>query len=120
MKIRSGFVSNSSSSSFIVAVTPNKTKISITIEVDLEKYSNKILINEKQVLEYFESWYGDLTHQYVKNLYEAAIKAIKEGKHVLVGSFANDTGDGIEYYLCDHGIPKDSKDIEIIHNESGY
>ena len=45
MKIRNGFVSNSSSSSFIVGIKDGKktsTKVKIEIEVDLAKYGADI------------------------------------------------------------------------------
>ena len=60
MKIRNGFVSNSSSSSFIVAAKPGKTTIKMEIEVDIKKYSRHVITCVKDLLHYYkEERYGE-------------------------------------------------------------
>ena len=53
MKVRSSFISNSSSSSFIVAFKEN-TKGTVTIEIDLEKYKDKIIETPEDLYDYFK------------------------------------------------------------------
>jgi len=115
MKIRNGFVSNSSSSSFIVATNGN-TKIKISYEVDLAKIG-KVLSTEREVIKEFKDWcYDNESEIMIK-----ALKAVREGKKVIIGSFSNEGSDVEgEVFLCDHGIPKDVEGIEIIKNEAGY
>ncbi len=116
MKIRSGFVSNSSSSSFIVAANKENTNIKITLETDLKKYG-KVLTTEQEVKDYFIYEYGD---DYDNVAYNSCLSAIKEGKIIIIGSFDSDTDDNLEKYLCNKGIPKNITNIKIIQNEGGY
>ena len=126
MKIRNGFVSNSSSSSFIVA-SKKGSKVKLTLEVDLAEYGDKIETIE-QLNEYF------ITERYQKNIedmiskdgyeaerYNKCVKAIKEDKVVLLGSFSSDGG-ALDQFLCEHGISDLCQgDIELIDGgEGGY
>ena len=125
MKIRNGFVSNSSSSSFIVAATPKKATIKFTIEVDLEKYAQDVLKTEKDVIRYFHDRYRseiEDEEDYVINQYTKALDAVKQGKHILCGSFSSDGGEALEMFLCDNGIKVEdgNTDVEVIYNEAGY
>ena len=107
MKIRTGFVSNSSSSSFIVATDKdNLLKFKITIEVDLNDFH---LDRIKDISEI--KYYDD---EIIKQTQEA----IQAGKTVYRGEFES-CGGSVELFLHNYGIPK-SDNYQIIYNESGH
>jgi len=116
MKIRSGFVSNSSSSSFIVAAGKNPAKVSITLEVDLEKYVQRTLNTEEEVLDYLVMEHGEERKSRILD----CLQAIREGNRILVGDFSSEGEEPIEQLLCEIGIPKNTPGIKIIYNEGGY
>lgn len=122
MKKRFGFVSNSSSSSFIVAVNKGRTKIKLEVEVDLERYSHSTISTIEDLMSYFIDYGYDLDEIKEDERYQEAKKAIEEGKEILTGSFSSDEGDPIESLLCYNGLKKyiDSKNIVIIQSEGGY
>lgn len=101
-KIRYGFVSNSSSSSFILPVKDANEKVNITVKYsDIIKYissnsDNSIVSirNEQELYSYYlEEWdykYDKYKEEdinyYVKIEYEKALKLIKEKKVVYMGN----------------------------------
>jgi hypothetical protein len=117
MKTRIGFVSNSSSSSFIVA---SKEKPKMTIEINLENLSEKKIIAEKELVEYVLGEYGYKTleaflidDKHHKIFYDKCIEALKEGKSLYVGSISNDSGNDIESYVYNNGWDG-NKNFEIL------
>ena len=120
MKLRNGFVSNSSSSSFIVAVK-DATKIQLVIEADLEKFADKIITTEEELNKHFEYEWGDEfkdKDEWVMKTYNKCLKAINDGMKVLFGSFSSD-GEALEQFLCEEGVP-DSPGIDVIQGDGGY
>lgn len=125
MKTRHGFVSNSSSSSFIVGVKNGETKITIPIEVDLSKYHSKIIKTKDELDDYFIDYYGYKTlkellenDNCVLELYNKSLDILNKGETVIAGDFASD-GDPLEAFLCENGFTE-SENITIIKNADGY
>lgn len=118
MKIRTGFVSNSSSSSFIVGIKNGQTKITVPIEIDLQKYKRTIIKTKEELKEYITDQY-ELSEPYALDLYEKALESVNNGETILIGDFSSDGGDPLESFLCNNGIPE-TDSITIIQNEAGY
>jgi len=126
MKSRNGFVSNSSSSSFVVA-TKNKgdnmnSKVKFIIEVDLSDYVDKSISTLEELIAHYQKWGGEIPNKGDWNWKEwcAPKKAIEEGKIVHFGSFCDET-EPEEYMLCHRGLNDiESDDVEVIFSEAGY
>jgi hypothetical protein len=121
MKIRNGFVSNSSSSSFMVSFKPKENpKGKITIKMDVDLCNMGMTIRTiKELDKYWEEQYCN-DYMYMVKEYDKLKKEIQSGKYVIVGSFSSDSGDSTEYMLCECGIPKNIKGVKVIFNEGGY
>jgi len=129
MKIRTGFVSNSSSSSFVVAIDhdPAATKVSVTTEIDLKDFASKIASNITELKEWFSYNYGynpddGVDDQYLKEEYDKCLDAINRGKTIIFGRFSDEDRSGVETMLCYEGLhgKVDEDKVEIIHSEGGY
>ena len=133
MKIRNGFVSNSSSSSFIVSCKDkNSAKIKVEIEVDLYDHADTKVSTLKELDEHFieqYGWGGDTTlekifedNEGLKEDYTKAKKSVERGELVLFGSFSNESDDPASMLLCDLGIEKfcNGKTVKCIQGEGGY
>jgi hypothetical protein len=131
MKTRNGFVSNSSSSSFVVSipatVSANKpVPVPIHFTFDLSRYARRVLTTQDELDRFvIDDCWGDKSSwgDYELGVYRQASSAIAAGRYVMFGRFSDQSGDPIEHMLCEQGletiIPKDSN-VEVIDNEPGY
>lgn len=126
-KIRLGFVSNSSSSSFIISTQLSKQRIkdgeltmTLTVPVDGD-IIDKIISTEKELHEYFEDYHGLSIEEMreEKEDYGAELEQLKNlepllsnGQTVVIGSCSNEDP-GISSYLHYNGF-----DGVVIHNGS--
>lgn len=116
MKIRQGFVSNSSSSSFIiVADSKKKLKTKITIDVDFNDFVDETFNNSDSFIKYLKEYYG-LTEEEImeRKHYIKAIEAINKGNTVYIGEVASDNDNALETYLYEKGLPSKIDDAIII------
>ena len=123
MKIRNGFVSNSSSSSFVVALdnfedATNTITVSLEMKVNLSDYG-EIIRNKEE----FNKWlkYEGYTDEYEHHKNKEILNALGQGKIVVIGHFSDDD-DNNERILCNTGLEnvKFNKPVEVIQGEGGY
>ena len=120
MKTRTGFVSNSSSSSFIVAVD-SVDKAEMTVKINLAELG-KVLRTEQEVKNCFKDYWSeeDLEDDgWVKDKLNLCIAAIKQGKIIIFGDVSNEGDLPMEQFIYEEGISEDNPNIQVIQNTEG-
>jgi hypothetical protein len=119
---RLGFVSNSSSSSFVAAISKDTdTVVEFTIKVNILDYVDET-IKTLEELDAYElnnyTQYGD--DSFTKEKIKWA-ELIKSGKSIIIGSASNE-GTPEEGFLCDMGLNNAAKahDLIVLEGEGGY
>ena len=105
MKTRHGFVSNSSSSSFVVAVKPGQDEVKVTFP--LSEIAARTINSVADLDRWDKGWKEDQGRfddsKYHDEIYNKCLNALKEGKIVLMGSFSNEDGNVISGLLYEQG-----------------
>lgn len=121
MKTRNSFVSNSSSSSFILALKDKKTrKITVHLEVNLDELTDRIISKPQELEEAWLSDYGyddidELFEDYGENYrkrYEKCLEALEQGKTIMMGSVSNEDYNPLSMLLYDRGIAQNIEEIK--------
>ena len=114
MKIRHGFVSNSSSSSFIISSKTPNVKCKIIVEIDLSDLVNESVCTKEKLDEYIvEHWgWGDCDtiekvledSSWLKETYDKAIECINNGEIIHFGEMGNEDYDVLSNFLYEKGL----------------
>lgn len=135
MKSRMGFVSNSSSSSFVLSTHKDKLEdieFSITAKMS-QIYGTRLLATMDEVMGYIKDEYswqlkeGMTIEKYVEEndddhddlvlFYTACINALTKGEKIIVGSVSNESGEDFENVILNYGFKSvDTEDFKIIHD----
>ena len=121
-KIRLGFVSNSSSSSFIIA-SKEKPNMTIKTTINLDNFIDYIITNKKDLDKYFleEVGYNSIDEmisksEWYKDIYQECLKELDKGETIYMGEVSNN-GENEEFLLFGIGFDEYSdKNFKIIKN----
>lgn len=127
MKVRNGFVSNSSSSSFIIAMDKTTEEVQVSIKRNLLDLEEKQISTEDDIKEYIDDYYGyssyeecsDDTNCDAKNIWDKMRKCLSSGKKIVVIRGSNDDDDSLSLEIYQNGadninLPKGVKLLGVI------
>jgi len=126
MKIRRGFISNSSSSSFILASDRPLEDITVTVSMKLDTIVEDQLKTKREldnfILDEYD-WRGERTLEEVlasddelKAIYEKMTQLINEGKTILVGVVSSEDDNALSAIIYNEGFGETDGDFEIIRD----
>lgn len=122
MKSRNGFVSNSSSSSFVISTTPTD-KGKVLVSIDLTQLGGKICKTETQLKSAFEyhngfdandpKCYNEPDYAETRKLYDRCLADIRSDKAIVMGRIDNDMIGILEYVQGNSEVLERDGYIEI-------
>jgi len=131
MKIRNGFVSNSSSSSFILASKTALTKEQVSRAMGIPKDSliagigdevAQVVIDSANKVSTWKAYVDeayDGNEAWVDKSSEKIKELLEKGWDVYCGEFSNSSNNILEMYLCDVDLNYISDNLIIIHKGFG-
>lgn len=118
MKLRNGFVSNSSSSSFVISA--DSEDVVISISTTLKELSKSVIRSKKELDEHFIDEYSyngkledALEEDYVRKNYLKALDELDRGKVVFIGSISSDDYDSLSSLIYTQGLSNCSFSTEV-------
>ena len=118
MKIKADFVTNSSSTNFILASKEPLKDVEMCITVDMSKFVEDTIENLEQLERYAHE--NDMDEDDPDIIDMRA--AIKEGKKIYLLSVSDDDLSGVEAYLCRNGLDDVvfPQGVDVIQGDGGY
>lgn len=118
MKIRQGFVSNSSSSSFMVAAKLGSyPKVQVNLSADLDSFAEEYIETKEELETFFKNYYYYDREDY-DELHNKWLELIESGHKLLYCTVSSDSYDDlVSVYLYNNGISNDDLTDGIVIDE---
>jgi hypothetical protein len=126
MKIRNGFVSNSSSTSFVIGVKDKTiTKVKMEVDVDLSELGYQIT-SIHDLLEYFDDrycWNPDTSDddEYCEKQFNKYAKVIESNKTIWICNASSEGFENpLEQFFCNEGLKECTFEKGVIVLDEGF